>query len=306
MIPILYQTTTEGTVPTSYGIGALTDAISCTVKEERNGAYELTLQYPADGIHAEELQPLRLIKAKPNYTANPQLFRIYKISKNMNGSFTVNAQHISYDLSGKVIQSGGAHSCSQACALLTYDAGSFTINTDKSTAGKFEITEPSSVRSWFGGKQGSLLDIYGSGEWLFDNYTASLKQNRGADRGVTIRYGKNLTELSQELDMSNLVTAIYPFCFVDNAPIFGTKVMTGLSLDFDREIAIDFSTEVDPESSTPVSTQLANLTNNYISNNNLTQLTDSITLSFEQLEGLTERVDLCDTVHIYFEALGDL
>ena len=304
MIPILYQTTTEGTVPTSYGIGALTDAISCTVKEERNGAYELTLQYPADGIHAEELQPLRLIKAQPNFTSNPQLFRIYKIGKSINGSFTVNAQHISYDLSGKVIQSGTANSCSAACALLNANAGSFTVNTDKSTAGKFYITEPSSVRSWFGGKQGSLLDIYGSGEWLFDNYTASLKQNRGADRGVTIRYGKNLTELSQELDMSNLVTAIYPFCIVDDTPTFGTKVLTGLTLDFDRNIAIDFSTEVDPESGTALTTQLANLTNRYISNNNLTQLTDSITLSFEQLEGLTERVDLCDTVHIYFEALG--
>ena len=280
MIPILYQTTTEGTVPTSYGIGALTDAISCTVKEERNGAYELTLQYPADGIHAEELQPLRLIKAQPNFTSNPQLFRIYKIGKSINGSFTVNAQHISYDLSGKVIQSGTANSCSAACALLNANAGSFTVNTDKSTAGKFYITEPSSVRSWFGGKQGSLLDIYGSGEWLFDNYTASLKQNRGADRGVTT------------------------FCIVDDTPTFGTKVLTGLTLDFDRNIAIDFSTEVDPESGTALTTQLANLTNRYISNNNLTQLTDSITLSFEQLEGLTERVDLCDTVHIYFEALG--
>jgi len=304
MIPILYQTTTEGTVPTTYGIGALTDAISCTVKEERNGAFELTLQYPADGIHAEELQPLRLIKAQPNFTSNPQLFRIYKVGKNINGSFTVNAQHISYDLSGKVIQSGTANSCSAACALLNSNAGSFSINTTKSTAGKFNITEPSSVRSWFGGKQGSLLDIYGSGEWVFDNYAATLKQNRGTDRGVTIRYGKNLTELSQELDMSNLVTAVYPFCIVDDTPTFGTKVLTGLSLDYPREIAIDFSTEVDPESGTALMTQLATLANNYISNNNLTQLTDSITLNFEQLEGLTERVDLCDTVHIYVEALG--
>lgn len=304
MIPILYQTTTEGTVPTSYGIGALTDAISCTVKEERNGSYELALQYPADGIHAEELQPLRLIKAQPNFTDNPQLFRIYKVGKNINGSFTVNAQHISYDLSGKVIQSGTANSCSAACALLNSNGGGFSISTTKSTAGKFKITEPSSVRSWFGGKQGSLLDIYGSGEWVFDNYAATLKQNRGTDRGVTIRYGKNLTELSQELNMSNLVTAVYPFCIVDDTPTFGTKVLTGLSLDYPREIAIDFSTEVDPESGTALTTQLATLATNYIANNNLTQLTDSITLNFEQLEGLTERVDLCDTVHIYVEALG--
>ena len=100
MIPILYQSVTEGTVPNDYGIGALTDCLSCEVKEERNGSYELTLVYASKGIHAEEIQPNRVIKAKPNYNDNPQLFRIYKVGKEMNGRFEVNAQHISYDLSG--------------------------------------------------------------------------------------------------------------------------------------------------------------------------------------------------------------
>ena len=304
MIPILYQTVTEGTTPNNYGIGALTDCISCTVKEERNGSYELTLQYASDGIHAEDIQPLRIIKAKPNFTDNAQLFRIYKVGKTIKGSFTVNAQHISYDLSGKVIKSGSASSCVAACALLQAQAGNFTITTDKSVSGAFSVSQPSSVRSWFGGKAGSLLDVYGSGEWYFNNFSARLKVNRGADRGVTIRYGKNLTQLSQELDMSNLVTAIIPFCIVDEVKTIGAKVLTGLTLDTPREIAIDFSTEVNPESGVTLSTQLANLTNRYINNNNLTALANSITLSFEQLEVLTERVDLCDTVHIYFEALG--
>ena len=125
MIPILYNTTTEGSVPTSYGIGALTDAISCTVKEERNGAFELTLQYPADGIHAEELQPLRLIKAQPNFTSNPQLFRIYKIGKSINGSFTVNAQHISYDMSGKVVGRLGGN----AAQGITLERGVYVVKT---------------------------------------------------------------------------------------------------------------------------------------------------------------------------------
>ena len=43
MIPILYATITEGTVPTNYGVGALSDCLSCEVKEARNGSYELTL-----------------------------------------------------------------------------------------------------------------------------------------------------------------------------------------------------------------------------------------------------------------------
>jgi len=304
MIPILYQTITEGTVPSDYGLGALSDCISCTITEERNGVYELTMIYSADGIHAEDIEPNRFIKAKPNYTDDPQLFRIYKVGKTMNGQFTVSAQHISYDLSGKLIMDGSAGSCVAACALLDNKAGNFTISTDKSTVATFSVSEPSSVRSWFGGKQGSLLDVYG-GEWKYDNYTAELLNARGMDRGVTIRYGKNLTQLSQELDMSNLVTGIVPYFIDTNGnKTVGTLVPTGLVLDVPREVAIDFSQDVNPESSTPIATQLANLTTRYKNNNKLTSLMDSITLDFVQLESLTERVDLCDTVHIYFEALG--
>ena len=304
MIPILFQTLTEGTVPTHYGLGALTDALACTVKEERNGSYELSLTYAASGIHAEDIQPNRFIMAKPNYTDNAQIFRIYKVGKTINGRFEVSAQHISYDLSGKIITSGTASSCVAACALLQAQAGSFTINTDKTVSASFKIANASSVRSWFGGKAGSLLDVYG-GEWKYDNYTASLKQARGANRGVQIRYGKNLTELSQVLDMSNLITAIVPYYIDQNGvQTVGSKVNTGLTLDVPREVAIDFSQDVDPDSGTAITTQLANLANRYKNNNNLTTLANSITLDFVQSGELTERVDLCDTVSIYFEALG--
>ena len=305
MIPILYATINEGTVPSHYGLGALSDAVSVSVNEQRNSSYELTMVYPANGIHAEDIEPNRFIIAKPNFTDDPQIFRIYKVGKEMNGKFTVNAQHISYDLSGKVIESGSASSCVQACALLQTKAGNFTITTDKSVSASFKISEPSSVRSWFGGKEGSLLDVFGTGEWAYNNYTCSLKSARGSDRNVTIRYGKNLTQLSQVMDMTNLATAILPYYIdQDGNKTIGSKVNTGLVLDVPREKAVDFSQDVDPESSTPILTQLSTLANKYIAGNNLTLMNKNITLDFVQLQGLTERVDLCDTVHIYFEPLG--
>ena len=307
MIPILYSSSsvTEGTVPTSYGIGALTDCISCECPEERNSIYELNFVYPANGIHADQIQYGSIIKAKPNFTDNPQLFQVTKIGKTMNGQFTVYCQHISYLLSGKVITSGTASSCVAACLLLTGSAGGFTITTDKNVPADFEIKEPSSVRSWFGGKKGSLLDVYGTAEWHYDNFNCELLLHRGQDRGVEIRYGKNLTELSQEINMDNLCTGIVPFCIDDDGnKTVGTRVATGPVLDFDRDRAVDFSDDVDFESATPLATQLATLTSNYIANNNFTDVFNSITLDFVQLSNLQERVDLCDTVHIYFEALG--
>lgn len=304
MIPILFDNITEGVVPTNYGLGALTDALKCEITEARNSSYELALEYAADGIHAADIEPNRFIIAKPNYTDTPQIFRIYKVGKTIKGKFTVNAQHISYDLSGKVITTGSASSAAEACVLLEAQAGAFTIDTDKTTVGAFNIDAPASVRSFFGGKAGSLLDVYG-GEWYFNNYTASLKASRGTDRGVTIRYGKNLTDLSQVLDMSNLVTGVIPYYIDPNGvKTVGTRVDTGLALDVPRDIALDFSSDVDPESSVPIATQLGTLATRYISNNNLISVSNAITLDFVQMQGLTERVDLCDTVKIYFEPLG--
>ena len=304
MLPILYSTITEGTVPSSYGVGVLSDCLSCSVKEARNGEYELTMEYAAEGAHASAIAPNTIIKAKPNFTDDPQLFRIYKVGKTINGHFTVNAQHISYDLSGKVITSGTAGSCTAACALLTAQAGNFTITTDKTVAADFNIDVPSSVRSWFGGKSGSILDVYGPGEWKYDNFSAEFMASRGQDRGVTIRYGKNLTELSQTLDMSNLVSSVIPYYKDNDGNVTtGAAVSTGL-VGITKEVAVDFSSSVDPESATPIVTQLASLAASYVANNNLTQIKDSITLDFVQTKELSERVDLCDTVHIYFEPLG--
>lgn len=311
MIPILYSSSsvTEGSVPTSYGIGALTDCISCTVKEERNGAYELTLSYASNGIHAEDIAVNNIIKAKPNFTDDPQLFRIYKVGKNMNGRFEVNAQHITYDLSGKIATSGTASSCSSACLLLQSNyAPNYSITTNKLVDADFSIEIPASVRSFFGGKAGSLLDVYGTGEWHYDNYHCALLLHRGVDRNVSIRYGKNLTELSQILDMSKLATGIIPYAINPSThiSIAGARVPTGLTLDVSKDSAVDFSDDVNWESGTTVLAQLATLASAYVAkySSELTTIANSFTLSFAQLNEIAERIDLCDTVHIYFEALG--
>ena len=51
---------------TTNGLGALSDAITCEVTEERNGEFELEMEYPVTGIRYKELQLRRIIMAKPN------------------------------------------------------------------------------------------------------------------------------------------------------------------------------------------------------------------------------------------------
>ena len=75
MIPILYDASEMEFL--SEGIGRLSDAISCEVVEERNGAYELEMEYVIDGNHYSDLGLSKIIYATPADGKSPQAFRIY-------------------------------------------------------------------------------------------------------------------------------------------------------------------------------------------------------------------------------------
>lgn len=302
MFPILYDQITAGVVPQHNGLGVLSDCVSCYVEQSRNSKYELTMVYMASGIHANEIAERRILKVKPNFTDDPQLFRIDRIGKTMNGKFTVFAKHISYDLSSYEITGGTANSAVAACSLLESAASGYTIRTDKTVTGNFKIDIPASVRSYFAGRSGSFLDVFGTAEIKYDNFDVNFLLHAGEDRGVTIRYGKNLLELSQETDGSNLYSHV--LCFYKSGEgnaIVGNKVATGLALDVPKTLILDVTSSFDSE---PTVADLTAKATAYKDENNLTVPNNNIKLDFTQSGELTGRVDLCDTVSIYYEALG--
>lgn len=304
MYPILYENITSGSVPTSFGIGVLKDAISCEVKEERNGEYELTLKYPSSGAYASYLLPRAVLKVKPNFTDDLQLFRIYKVGKSIGSSFTVNARHISYDLSGFPITTGSASNVGDALQLLQNAATGYTFTTDKSLTANFKIHTPSSVRSWLGGKEGSILDLYGPGDYKYNNFNIQFLTQRGQDRGVTVRYGKNLTKLDSTNDSSNVVTGIMAYWqSAEDTPttVCSNVIPTGVTLDVGVVSVIDASEKYETE---PTVAQLDAYVNSYITNHQVTQVKKNIKLDFLQIATLKDRVDLCDTVHVIYEDYG--
>lgn len=313
MIPVLHDSTS--TAWETQGIGALSDAISCTVTEEKNGTYELEMEYPITGIHFEEIKSRCIIMAIPSPYRDPQPFRIYRITKPLNGVCTIYAQHLSYDLSGVPVSPYTAKSAALALSgLKTYAATScpFEFWTDVSGTGSFAVTVPSSARSHLGGSEGSILDVFG-GEYEFDKWTVKLYSQRGQDRGVTIRYGKNLTDLEQDQNISNVATGIYPYW----ASSDGSEIVTcdpkiveaEGNFDFSNVVAVDFSSEWQEA---PSKTDLKKRAETYIEDNKIGVPAVSITVSFIQLDQtadyagipLLERCDLCDTVTVQFEALG--
>lgn len=321
MIPILYAA--SETDFTTNGIGLLADAVSCTVTEERNGAYEATLIYPAKGHLAEYIAEDAIIKAKANDTDEPQLFRIYKSGKQIGSNTTWNAEHISYELTGNPVERFSISGVNAEQALNRLLAAAvfkhkYTAASDITTVNKTSIADVVSVRKALGGVEGSILDTWG-GEYHFNNYRIELLKARGTDNGVTIEYGKNLTDAKQERNIANIVTAIFPYAKYtpegEESEVYvslkeKTLVHAGAAdYAYKRCEIVDFSSEW--ESGTIITEDMLRAKAEAYLEKISTEPDINITLSYAQLKKtkdykniqVMESVALCDTVTVRIDKL---
>lgn len=310
--PILYPST-ETAFDTN-GIGILSDALKCNVTEECNGMFEMEMKYPITGLHYADILLRNQIMAKPNPTDQPQPFRAYRITKPLNGMVTVYARHISYDLSGIPAQPFTAPSAALAMQALKDNAVTpcpFEFWTDKDTTATMTNSTPQSIRSLLGGVRGSVLDVYG-GEYAFDRYNVRLYAQRGMNRGVSIRYGKNLTSLQQDENCAAVYTGVYPYWTSSEGDLvqLPEKIIDAPgTYDFVRILTLDLSSEWQEQ---PTEEQLRTRAQRYITENNIGVPKVSLSINFVQLEqyeeykhlALQERVSLCDTVNVEFPRLG--
>lgn len=319
MKPILYEATETEFV--SNGIGRLSDAVSCTVLEERNGQYELEMEYPVTGIHYAEILEDRIILARHDDTSDTQPFRIYKISRPMKGLVTVYARHISYQLSKVVVLPCSSNNCAGALQAIKQNSqgdNPFTMWTDKNLEASFKVTVPSTFRSLLGGTSGSILDVYGPGEYEWDRWTVKYHSARGADTGVTIRYGKNLTDIKKTTDLSDLWTGIVPYWSGTNDADEPVVVMlenpviyspAAANYAYKLIIPVDFTSSFEQQ---PTEEQLRAKAEAYVQNNAESRIPESIDISFIALWQTAEyknvaplqRLRLCDTVSVYHTGLG--
>lgn len=297
----------------SNGLGAISDSISCTVNEVRNGAYELKMTYPATGKSFQEIQNDRIIFCKPTPYSVSQPFRIYRITKPINGVITIYANHISYDLSGIPVSPFTAGSAIDAMQKMEDHAvveSPFEFYTNKTTNADMSVSVPSSSRALLGGQTGSILDVYG-GEYEFDRFTVKLLNKRGSNNGVSIRYGKNLTSIEQDTNISSVYTGIYPY-WKDNEEGYlelPEKIVKASGAFPKEKIQpVDLSDQFEEK---PTETQLRKAAQQYIERNNIGVPTVSIQVEFVALEqteqykdiAILEKVMLCDEVNVEFPDL---
>ena len=342
MIPILFNT--EDTEFNTNGIGRLTDIISCVVKEERNGVYECEFKYPITGRHYSDIQEERIIVCIHDDQKDKQPFRIYRRSAPIDGVVTFYAHHISYDLGYVLLEPFTASSVAQAFVGFSIHAineNRFDFWTNKSTEAAFTVSAPVSVKAILGGRQGSILDVFGGGEYKWDGFTVRLYQNRGTDSGVTIRYGKNLKDIKHEVDSGDIYNAVIPYWQSTATPgqdpvtvygdlVIGTQaqvftaplythgklhITTHGGADIDlaypktKAVPLDLSSEFTEE---PTKDQLNAAAATHLASSDSWLPKENIKVDFVQLwqteeykdVAVLQRVGLCDTVSVYYPALG--
>ena len=317
MKPVLYISTETSFA--SRGIGTLTDVISCKVTEALNGAYEAELRYPITGVFYDQIKHHRIFLAKPNETDDAQPFIIYRITKPLNGIITVYGEHLRYRMSSIPVKPFDASTVAETLLGIKTNAVEtcpFEFWTDKpNSQGTFSLKTPKSMLSILGGTEGSIIDTFGGGDWQFNRWQANLYAHRGADNGVLIRYGKNLTDINQEENIANVITGILPYwvdpsnpsdVVVPNVPVYSNNAS---SYPYKRTVVMDFSAEFQTK---PTVNQLKSKASAYMTANKVDVPDVSIKVSFiafwqtEEYKDLygVEHVALGDTVHVEFEKLN--
>lgn len=312
MRPILFSK--NSTSFNTNGIGRL-EPMSCYVTEERNSIFELEMTVKMDSRHFSDIVHSAVILAKPSPSRNPQPFRIYGISKPINGKVSVRAEHLSYQLNyipAMPFSAQGVQNALNGFKTSAAEDCPFTFWTDLTSTASYAIAAPESIRHYLGGVRGSILDVYG-GEYEWDNYTVKLHKARGVHRGITLRYGKNITNLEQEENIANTYTGICPYWRSDGLQVtLPEKVLhsaNASNFPYQRTVVKDFSSAFQ---SRPTVAQLRNYANAYMQAAKIGVPKVSIKVTpidlsqSEEYKSLFEDqiIELCDYIDVDFEKLG--
>lgn len=231
--PILYENAASDY--DTNGLGALSDALTCIVNRTFNQFPTLQMTYKRNGIHAKDLQEGHIIMTDIGPDLIHQKFRINQIQKSTD-NLIVNATHIAGDIAYNTItqdlQLPNASANDVFNTLINSLADpmpDIRFDTDVTTMSNVNMPMSS-------GNAGNLLidaDQEGDeptqsmaalfkGEWVFDNYHYYLQQNGGRNTGIVIKYGRDLKTITQDTNIANTYTAIFPYATYEPAPAKAT------------------------------------------------------------------------------------
>ncbi len=302
----------------------ISSPISCTVTEQRNGIFDLELIYPLNGTNADRLIPNAILMASPRRGASEEPFKIYEVEQTIDGTVTVRAHHLVYELDGiigKDLKSTGIAAAVLEFNNTTFLASYYTWGDNYaffhlSSSGIVDTTtlllNPAPISMW--AYLGQLVETF-SGELSYHYVAAqnkieiTLSADRGTAKDTVIQYGINIVDLDRKLNSNNLYKEVIAWWWdgADYANSFtSVSVPTGLS-DTLRSLYLDTTSVFQ---TMPSYDNLLAAATEYIANHELTNgIQDELTVDFVPIEittdgGYSDQLDLCDTAVVDASAIG--
>ena len=178
--------------------------VRAIVHKEDNGSFYLDLV--TDLSYIDYLLNGNIVVAPT--PQGDQAFRVYNPNVTRK-KISVKCRHVFYDSENYLIEDSYVSNkdCNDALDHLnnaTDPQSAFTTVSDVSTVASFRC-----VRKSLAEAVETVIERWG-GHLVRDNFQIGIRANIGADNGVTVRYGKNLKDISCDYDWSNVVTKLMP------------------------------------------------------------------------------------------------
>lgn len=174
------------------------------IHKEDNGEYKLDIETNLEYVN--DLTANRIIVA--NTPNGDQPFRITNVDQTKT-KITLKAKHVYYDTKNYLIKDSYVvdKDCNYALDYFnsnTDNPSPFTTSSDITTINTFRC-----VRKTLYEANNTILERWG-GHIVRDGFTYSINNTIGTDNGVTVRYAKNIKDISVEYNWDNVVTKILP------------------------------------------------------------------------------------------------
>ncbi len=326
MIPVLFKKNEQQY--RTYGLGEITDIIKPKVTRERNGQYQLYFQYPQDAELSDIFEEDMRIKSDAGVRTKWQTFEISRVVRQEGQLIEVFAKHISQSLLKDALNPAiNVRSSSAEQALRIWNNNrigdeAFDVWSDITTTNstRWDIRDVSNAFEALAGVQGSILDVWG-GEYEFDNKVIRLHREMGRKAPVPLEYGRNITNVEQDIQDDNVYTSVYPFAVYTPEDADEPRTVTiseryvdGKYLDMHnkRKIqVVDFSGEFEYDD-VPTAGQLRTLANQYLESNEVGLPHENLkveyidlakTLDYQDFQTM-EEIELNDRLPIFYPKFG--
>lgn len=305
MIPILYPPDVDLVkVGVHGGIGPMPEALDCVTRYEINGVQELSMRYPVTGRRFKALAAGQVIGANVNrseYGINS--FRIYKITRPINGVVTINARQVcAYDLQGCLCKPFTASGLSDAFRKIHENIVTplpVLIYTSFDRTGSFVLDHVASVWEVLG----LLIQTFG-GEILTTSGSIYLQERVGRDNRGEIRYGVNMLTLDHIFDISDLYSGVLPFWQKEEdgvtTRVYGDIQRADGTFPVDRILSLDCSSDFNEQ---PSVSQLNAYGATFVQTSGIGVPVENLKVSYVETANFPD-IRYGDTMTVYFQQMG--